>query len=237
MHNGTVDIAKLEEISAIVSEEEKARVGYKIKRGIYHFIKRSFDIFFALLGLIFLLPIALVVKISYLLSKDHGKIFFSQNRIGMNGKEFKFYKFRSMILNADEVLFKLMEENEDLREEYETNKKLRKDPRITKIGRFLRRTSLDELPQVLNILKGDMSIIGNRPYLPREKEDMGQYFNAIVSTRPGLTGYWQVSGRSDTTFDYRLKLEKYYSQHCGLKMDIKIFFKTIKVVLFGNGAK
>ena len=111
------------------------------------------------------------------------------------------------------------------------------DPRITKIGKILRKTSLDELPQLINILRGDMSFIGNRPYLPREKEDMGIFYDDIIKTRPGLTGYWQVSGRSNTTFNERLELEKYYSDHCDLFMDIKIFFKTIYVVLFSKGAK
>ena len=105
------------------------------------------------------------------------------------------------------------------------------------MGKILRRTSLDELPQLVNVLKGDMSLIGNRPYLPREKEDMGQYFDTIVKTKPGLTGYWQVNGRSNTTFEERLKLEEYYSNHASLKMDIKILFKTVYVVLFHKGAE
>ena len=130
----------------------------------------------------------------------------------------------------------MLEENEELREEYRINKKLANDPRITKVGKILRKTSLDELPQLINIFLGQMSIIGNRPYLPREKEDMGEYFNDILKTKPGLTGYWQVSGRSNCTFSERLKLEKYYSEHCGLKMDIKIFFKTFYVVLLRKGA-
>ena len=207
-----------------------------IKKYLYLGIKRLFDIFASLFGLLFLLPIALFVKISYMLTGDFKSIFFSQKRIGKNGKEFNFFKFRSMVKNADEVLFKMLEENEKLREEYRINKKLANDPRITKVGKFLRKTSLDELPQLINIFLGQMSIIGNRPYLPREKEDMGEYFDDILKTKPGLTGYWQVSGRSNCTFSERLKLEKYYSEHCGLKMDIKIFFKTFYVVLLRKGA-
>ena len=167
---------------------------------------------------------------------DFKSIFFTQKRIGKNGKEFKFFKFRSMIKDADKVLFQLMEQDPKIKEEYTINKKLANDPRITKVGRFLRKSSLDELPQVFNILLGHMSIIGNRPYLPREKEDMGEYFDDIVKTKPGLTGYWQVSGRSNTTFEHRLILEKYYSDHCGLKLDIKIFFKTFYVVVLRKGA-
>lgn len=215
---------------------EKVNFFYKTKHYIYLVVKRLFDIICALVGLVFLLPISIIVKISYVLTGDFHSIFFSQNRIGKNGKEFKFYKFRSMIPNADEALEKLLKEDKKLAKEYKINKKLKDDPRITKAGKILRKSSLDELPQIINILLGQMSVIGNRPYLPREKKDMGNYFNTILKTKPGLTGYWQVSGRSNTTFNERLKLESFYSQHCGLKMDIKIFFKTFKVVLLGKGA-
>ena len=208
-----------------------------IKKYIYLGVKRLFDIVLSLIGCIFLLPIALIVKISYILNKDYESIFFSQDRIGKNGKTFKFYKFRSMVVNADEVLKELLKNDKEARKEYKLNKKFKNDPRITKMGKILRITSLDELPQLINVLKGDMSLIGNRPYLPREKEDMGQYFDTIVKTKPGLTGYWQVNGRSNTTFEERLKLEEYYSNHASLKMDIKILFKTVYVVLFHKGAE
>ena len=221
---------------SMVEETQKKSIGRTARYYMYLAIKRTFDILIALIGLIFLIPVALIVKISYMLTGDFKTIFFSQNRIGKHGKEFKFFKFRTMVKNADEVLFKMMEENESIREEYRINKKLKNDPRITKVGKVLRKSSLDELPQVLNILFGQMSIIGNRPYLPREKEDMGTYFKDIVKTKPGLTGYWQVSGRSDCSFDQRLRLEQYYSNHCGLRMDIKIFFKTFYVVVLRKGA-
>lgn len=210
---------------------------HSIKMVMYHGIKRLFDIICSLIGCLFLLPIALVVKISYILNKDFEPIFFTQNRIGLHGKEFKFYKFRSMVPNADKVLEELLANNEELAEEYSINKKLDNDPRITKLGKFIRRYSIDELPQLINVLKGDMSMIGNRPYLPREKEDMGLYYKNIVETKPGLTGYWQVSGRSDVTFQKRLELEKYYSNHASLKLDIQIFFKTFAVVLLKKGSK
>lgn len=221
---------------SMVEETQKKSIGRTARYYMYLAIKRTFDILIALIGLIFLIPVALIVKISYMLTGDFKTIFFSQNRIGKHGKEFKFFKFRTMVKNADEVLFKMMEENESIREEYRINKKLKNDSRITKVGKVLRKSSLDELPQVLNILFGQMSIIGNRPYLPREKEDMGTYFKDIVKTKPGLTGYWQVSGRSDCSFDQRLRLEQYYSNHCGLRMDIKIFFKTFYVVVLRKGA-
>ena len=193
-----------------------------LKETLYLIIKRLFDIICGLIGLIVLIPVTLIVKIIYICNKDFAPIFFTQNRIGKNGKEFKFYKYRSMVSNADE---------------YKINKKLKNDPRITKVGAFLRKTSLDELPQLINVLKGDMSIIGNRPYLPREKEDMGEYYNDIVKTKPGITGYWQVSGRSNLSFQKRLELEQFYSNQTSLKLDIKIFFKTFAVVLLKKGAK
>lgn len=209
----------------------------KFKRVLYISSKRVFDIICAIIGCIALLPIALIVKVSYMLTGDFNSIFLVQKRIGQYGKEFNFYKFRSMIPNADDVLFKILRENKDLAREYKINKKLRDDPRITKMGRILRKTSLDELPQVINVLKGEMAIIGNRPYLPREKEDMGEHFGNIVKTKPGITGYWQVSGRSDTTFEKRLELEEFYSQYASFKMDVKIFFKTFQVVLGTKGAE
>ena len=200
-----------------------------IKKYIYLGVKRIFDIALSLVGCLFLLPIALIVKISYILNNDYESIFFSQDRIGKNEKTFKLYKFRSMVVNADKVLEELLKNDKEARKEYKLNKKLKNDPRITKMGKILRKTSLDELPQLINVLRGDMSLIGNRPYLPREKEDMGIYYDTILKTKPGLTGYWQVSGRSNTTFEERLKLEEYYSNHAGLKMDIKILFKTVYV--------
>lgn len=223
------------EVTLLDYERNKAFI--KSKEEVYQFIKRTFDIIMGILGCAILFPMMIIVKICYVLSGDFDQIIFVQRRIGKDGKEFDFYKFRSMIKNADEVLFQMLEENEDLRKEYEINKKLKNDPRITKIGKFLRKTSLDELPQMVNVLAGEMSLIGNRPYLPREKKDMGKYYSDIIKTKPGLSGLWQVSGRSKTTFKKRLKIESYYSNNCGLKMDIKIFFKTFKVVLKMCGAK
>ena len=216
---------------------EAVAVSINIKEIAYLAIKRIIDIVAGLVGLIVLIPISLIIKIVSMCNGDFGKIMFTQMRIGQDGKEFKFYKFRSMVPNADEVLFKLLEENEELAKEYKENKKLKDDPRITKVGKFIRRYSIDELPQLLNVLKGDMSLIGNRPYLPREKEDMGKYFDDIVKTKPGITGYWQVSGRSDVSFKQRLKLEQYYSNNCGLRMDIKILFKTFGAVIGHKGAE
>lgn len=207
-----------------------------IKVTAYLGIKRLFDILVGLIGLIVLIPITIIIKIASVCTGDFAPVIFAQNRIGKNGKEFKFYKFRSMVPNADEVLFKMLKEDKEIAKEYKINKKLKNDPRITKVGRVIRRASIDELPQLFNVLKGDMSLIGNRPYLPREKEDMGDSFDEIVKTKPGITGYWQVSGRENATFERRLELEKYYSNHYGFRMDIKIFFKTFKAVFGGHGA-
>lgn len=185
----------------------------------------------------FLLPISLIVKISYVLSGDYKTIFYTQSRIGHKGKEFKFYKFRTMIPDADKELEKILKENKKLAKEYKKNKKLKNDPRITKLGKFLRNSSLDEFPQFINVLIGDMALIGNRPYLPREKKDMGKYFNDIVSVKCGIISYWAVMGRSDVSFKTRLKLEQYYSKNNSLKLDIKIFLRTFRVVLLRKGAK
>ncbi len=210
---------------------------YKIKRIIYLSTKRIVDILFSLIGLLFLIPISIIIKICYMVTGDFTSIFFIQDRIGKNGKHFKFFKYRSMVPNADEILFRTLEMDKVLAEEYKENKKLKNDPRITKVGRIIRKFSIDELPQCINIFLGDMSLIGNRPYLPREKKDMGDYYDDIVKTKPGLTGLWQVSGRSSIPFKKRLEIEQRYSKQAGFKLDIKIFFKTFKVVLFGKDAK
>lgn len=209
----------------------------KVNKFIYLFIKRLFDIILSLFGILFLIPIAIVIKISYILNKDYSSIFYSQIRIGKNGKEFKLYKFRSMIPNADEVLKELMDTNTNIFNEYSKNKKLKDDPRVTKVGKFIRKTSLDEFPQFINVFKGDMSIVGNRPYLPREKKDMGNYYNDIVKTKCGIVSYWAIHGRSDVSFERRLELEKYYSNHQSLGLDAKIFIKSFSVVLLKKGAE
>ena len=210
---------------------------FSLSRSIYFFVKRLFDILMSIIGIIVMIPIALLVKISYMLTGDFDSIFYKQKRMGKNGEEFDFYKFRSMIPNADEALKELLKNDKKLAKEYKINKKLEHDPRVTKMGNILRKTSLDELPQVLNIIKNDMSVIGNRPYLPREKEDMGIYYNDIIKTKPGLTGLWQVSGRSNTTFEERLKIEQEYSNSYGFRLDVKIFFKTFEAVFKHKGAK
>lgn len=206
-----------------------------INKATYLIIKRLFDIICALIGILFLIPITIGVKIAYILTGDFKPIFYSHNRIGKNGKEFKLYKFRSMVWNADKIFDEMMKDKE-FSQKYKKNMKIENDPRITKIGKLIRKTSIDEMPQFINVLLGDMHMIGNRPYLPREREDMGKYYDEIILTKPGITGYWQTSGRNNIDFESRLKLESYYSKNMSLSMDVKIFFKTFGVVIFGKGA-
>ena len=209
----------------------------KSNRLIYHSVKRTFDFVLSFLCLFFLIPLTIVIKILYLINGDFNSIIYVQDRIGKDGRIFKLYKFRSMIPNADEELKKLLKSDKSLAEEYKLNKKLTNDPRITRVGKFIRKFSIDELPQLFNILKGDMSFVGNRPYLPRDKKDMKSYYKDIVKTKPGLTGFWQCSLRNRGTFKDRLKMEKYYSNNYGFRFDISIFLKTFSVVLGCKGAK
>lgn len=209
--------------------KERSKILYKV-------IKRTFDIVVSLVGCIFLLPIIIIVKISYIISKDYNSIFYTQTRIGKNGKEFKLYKFRSMIPNADKVLKKLLK-NPIYKDEWERNQKLENDPRITKMGKILRKTSLDELPQMINVLKGDMSMIGPRPLVKGELDAHHGNHAIYESVRPGISGWWAVNGRSATTYEKRLELEYYYCENCSLILDIKCFFMTITTVLHKRGAK
>lgn len=218
-------------------KEKEKKFWHTIARVSYFSTKRLFDIICSLIGILILIPVAIATKICYIISGDKESIFYTQKRIGKNGKEFDFYKLRSMIPNADKVLENLLKEDRELAKEYRINKKLENDPRITKVGRILRRTSLDELPQFINVLKGDMTVIGNRPYLPREKEDMGEYFDDIEKTKCGIVSLWAVNGRSNISFYERLKIEKYYSYNQSILMDLKIFLKAFKIVLFKKGAK
>ena len=204
----------------------------------YKTIKRIFDIICAVFGLVFLLPIALIIKISYIINKDFSSIFYSHNRVGKNGKIFKLYKFRSMVTNADEVLNDLLKNDKNARDEWNKYQKLSNDPRITKIGKIIRKLSLDELPQFINILKGDMSMIGPRPLVIGELDLHNGDHSIYESVKPGITGWWACNGRSDIEdYNERLNLEYYYVKHKGIKMDIKCIFKTITAVLSRNGAK
>ena len=198
--------------------------------------KRLIDILGGIIGTIVLIPLTIGIAIANLICKDNGPIFYSQYRMGKNGKLFKMYKYRSMVVGADEKLKKYLEENEEARKEYKKYKKLKHDPRVTKVGEFIRKTSLDEFPQFINVLKGDMSLVGPRPYLEREKEDMNGYYKYITTFKPGLTGLWQISGRSDVDFATRIDLDMQYYYNHSLKGDIKILFKTAMKLVKREGA-
>lgn len=214
--------------------EEKKGLSYYT----YLFVKRFFDIVGSIIGIAILIPVTVAVWIARIVLKENdGPLFYEQLRYGKNGKMFRLYKFRSMCMNADEKLEKYLKENEEARKEFEETQKLDNDPRITKLGAFLRKTSLDELPQMINILFGQMSFIGPRPVIKKEIERYGKNKNKFLSVKPGLTGYWQVNGRSNTTYKERMELELYYVDHQSLWLDAKIFFKTFKAVLLHEGAK
>ena len=224
----------------VVNDERPINTTIKknnIKVKIENIVKRVIDICGGLIGIIALIPLTILIYIARIvLHENDGPIFYDQLRIGKNGKVFKMYKYRSMVIGADEKLFKYLEENEEARLEYKKYKKLKNDPRITKVGKFIRKTSLDEFPQFINVLIGDMSLVGPRPYLLREKEDMGKYYDSIIKTRPGITGYWQITGRSDVTFEDRLKMDHDYIENKSLKTDSKIFIKTVLNVIKKEGA-
>ena len=199
-------------------------------------IKRVMDIMGGLFGTVLLLPITLMIYITNLIINDKGPIFYVQKRIGKDGKVFTMYKYRSMVVNADKKLNKYLKENEEARKEYNKYKKLKEDPRITKVGKFLRRTSLDEFPQFINVLKGDMSLVGPRPYLRKEKKDIGENYKTIISVKPGITGYWQVNGRSEKDFEERTSMDVAYIHDQNLWFDIKIIIKTALKIFKKEGA-
>ena len=210
---------------------------------LFFAIKRAFDAVIGLIGCIGLVLILPFIKIAYLLTGDTAPLILKQERLGQNGKKFTFYKIRTMVtgkngsLEAANLLEDLFREHPELREEYAKTKKLKNDPRITKVGKFLRKTSLDEFAQFINVLKGDIAVIGNRPYLPAEEEDMGFFKDDVLSTKGGLVSYWAVNGRNDLDFHERLRLEQYYSKNQSLSLDLKIFFGAFKTVLGSKGAQ
>ena len=204
----------------------------KKKEGFYLFVKRVTDILGALIGLILLSPIFLIVAIAIKLDSN-GPIIFGHTRKGLGGKDIKVYKFRTMYENSKEIFDNFTEEQ---KQEFYKNFKLDNDPRITKIGDFLRRSSIDELPQLINILNGSMSIVGPRPIVEKEIALYGEYAPKLFSVVPGLTGYWQANGRSDTTYQERIKMDMYYIDNRSLGLDLKIIFKTFSSVIKGEGA-
>jgi len=202
---------------------------------LYGVLKRMMDLIGAIVGIILTFPIMILLTTFYLFGENKGSILFKQKRIGKNGREFYIYKFRSMVVDAERKL----KENETLFKKYvENNFKLEQDedPRITKFGKFIRKTSLDELPQFLNVLKGEMSLVGPRPVVVEELSEYGNEKAKFLSVKPGVTGYWQVCGRSNVGYPERVNVELYYVYNKSLSLDIKILFKTVIQVLLKKGA-
>ena len=202
---------------------------------MYPFIKRCVDILAGIFGLVILIPLSLLLKLAFLCTGDKGSIFYQQERIGKDGKVFRILKYRSMVLHADQMLDELFKD-EECRKEWEENQKLDDDPRITPAGRWLRKTSFDELPQLLNVLKGDMSLVGPRPLVEGELEAHGGN-RRYWKVKPGITGWWASHGRSDLDYQERLELEYYYIDNLSLKTDLVCIFRTIIAVFAQKGAK
>lgn len=194
----------------------------------YDVFKRIIDVLLSLVGLLILSPVLVIVSI-LIRAESKGNVIFVQERIGLNGKTFKMYKFRSMVCNAEELKKDLMKDNEMEGPMF----KMKNDPRITRVGRFIRRTSIDELPQLFNVLKGDMSLVGPRPSLPSEVEKFEEWMMKRLSVKPGLTCFWQVSGRNNIGFEEWMKLDIKYIQERSMLLDLKLIFKTF-FVLFGD---
>lgn len=201
------------------------------------FAKRLFDIVFSLSVLILFFPLYLIVSLLIAISSD-GPIFYVQERVGRNYRRFNCIKFRTMVSNADEVLVQMMASSPELRAEFESSFKLKKDPRITKIGHFLRITSLDEFPQFWNVLKGDMSVVGPRPLVAEELPKYEEHIDQVLTIRPGITGLWQVSGRNDIPYPRRVQIDLNYVKFRSFWLDLWIILKTIDVVIMpkNNGA-
>lgn len=217
------------------TQEKEISLISKKNHYLYLFLKRLFDIIVSGLSLIILSPIFLLIVILIRIDSK-GKAFYKHKRIGKNGNPIHLYKFRSMYSDSNERLEKMLKDPE-IRKEWEENFKLENDPRITKIGNILRKTSLDELPQLLNILRGDMSIVGPRPVIDSEIGKYGEDKEKFLSVTPGLTGWWACNGRSCTSYEDRKKLELYYVEHRSISLDLKIIFKTFISVIKRDGAK
>ena len=220
--NENKDFTEGIEISKILERESK----------LYLFIKRSIDIICSLAGIIVLSPVFLIVAVLIKIEDPKGSIFFCQERNGQHPNTFKMYKFRSMVHNAEELLKDLQHKNEQTGPAF----KMADDPRITKVGKFIRKTSLDELPQLFNILKGDMSLVGPRPPIPREVKEYNSYQMQRLLVKPGLTCIWQVSGRNNIGFDEWVDMDLEYIKTRNLLLDIKLILKTVKVLFGDNNA-
>jgi len=210
------------------------RVGNNLRRWPARLTKRIFDILLAIVLLVFLSPLMLII--SLVLKLEGGDVLFAHQRIGKNGRKFKCYKFRSMVPNAEKILEDILEKNSELKDQWEKDHKLKDDPRISKLGDFLRRTSMDELPQLLNVIKSEMSLVGPRPIVEEELHKYGLEKSYYLMVRPGMTGLWQVSGRNDTDYETRVYLDIWYVKNWSLWYDLALLFKTVRVVTSQSGA-
>lgn len=227
----------LSDLQATAEEKENSIVNVAEKkvtqRKGYLIVKRLMDILLAIIGLLVcLIPMAVICLLIKM--ESPGPAFFVHNRIGKNGKPLPLLKFRSMYVNAEDMIKNFTPEQ---KEEWEKNFKLDHDPRITRIGNFLRRSSLDELPQLLNILKGELSVVGPRPVVTEELEKYGENKEKLLSVTPGLTGYWQAYARNSCSYEKRMEMELFYVENANLWWDIKIIFATVGAVIGGYGAK
>lgn len=211
------------------------RLRNNLARPLNRYLKAIFDFIVTLVGTLAISPILVFIAL-WIYKDSPGPVIFKHIRIGKNGKEFPCYKFRSMCIDAKEKLEKLLDTDPEVRAEWEKDFKLKNDPRITKSGAFLRKTSLDELPQIFNVLKGEMSLVGPRPIIKAEMERYGEYINDYLMVKPGITGMWQVSGRNDIDYTERVLLDSWYVRNWSIWIDLVMLFKTIAVVLFRKGA-
>lgn len=219
--------SKMVENKKVIVDEK-----YQNQRYVYRFFKRFVDIIASGLGLIILSPVFLIVSLAIKAEDPRGPIFYSQTRLGKGQRPFKMFKFRSMIVNADKKLEKLLKDNEVDGAMF----KMKEDPRITRVGKFIRKHSLDELPQLLNVLIGDMALVGPRPPLEREVADYSDYDKQRLIVKPGCTGLWQVSGRNDVDFEGMVELDLNYIENSNIFYDIGILFRTVAIVIRPNGA-
>lgn len=200
----------------------------------YRAAKRVIDVAGSLALTIVFSPV--IAGVALALARQGGPVLFTHTRIGRNGRRFKLYKFRSMVANADQVLEDLMTSSQEHAETWAREHKLKDDPRITKVGHFLRKTSLDELPQILNVLKGEMSLVGPRPIVDDELPKYGRAARHYLACKPGITGLWQVSGRNDIDYSRRVALDRHYVQHASVLMDLSILLRTVWIVVGRRGA-
>ena len=237
-----IDTREEEQILSTQEQEALLRAQNSLKKLPYLAIKRLTDIIFACLGLVFMLPLMLVVKIGNLITGDTAPIFYKTTRIGKNGKHFNFYKFRSMVVtkdgkSAEALLEETLNSDPALRAQWEKYRKLDNDPRITKMGKFIRKTSIDEFPQFWSVLKGDMSLIGPRPLMIGELDENDGDHERYESMRPGITGWWAANGRSKISYQRRLALEYWYTENASTLVDLECIWRTLKTMLVGSGSK